>query len=179
VLNYTIIQHIRPNCCLILGHFGFPALGVKGAAIATLIARFIEMVFIISFTYLKRLPAVRWRDFFSVPTGLIKTFLIIWIRIFNIINLAGVFRGGGDTKYSLYMEVLSMWGVGVPLAFMGGFFWKLPVHWVFALINLEEVFKMIMSIYRLYSKKWIHNLVGGTMPPKAMKYEKGKDCNPI
>lgn len=40
----TVAVNTTLNYILIFGHFGFPALGVQGAAIATAIARFIEML---------------------------------------------------------------------------------------------------------------------------------------
>lgn len=40
----TVATNTFLNYCLIYGNFGFPTLGVKGAAIATLIARIVEMV---------------------------------------------------------------------------------------------------------------------------------------
>lgn len=42
------------NYCLINGNFGFPRLEVRGAAIATLIARSIECILIISYIYIKK-----------------------------------------------------------------------------------------------------------------------------
>ena len=44
------------NYCLILGNFGFPALGVKGAAIATVISRFLETGLIVWIIYRRKLP---------------------------------------------------------------------------------------------------------------------------
>ena len=270
------------NYCLILGHFGFPALGVWGAAFATVIARVIEVAIIVGITYWRRYPAVHFSDFWTIPGVLIKQFFattlpvianefswvvgmttysivygrmgtaevaavnivnpveqvssgmffglasagsvmignqigaghektaytyakrlawlgvlgagfmgvvilgnasritsvfkvapeirmfavnmlfvlsaVLWTRVFNTINVVGVLRGGGDTRFSMYMEILSIWGVGVPLAFLGGFYWKIPVYWVFALVSLEEVVKMAVGIYRMHSGKWIHNL---------------------
>ena len=43
----TIIINICINYCLIYGNLGFPELGIKGAAIATLISRSVELVIII------------------------------------------------------------------------------------------------------------------------------------
>ncbi len=44
------------NFGLIFGNFGLPALGVQGAAIATVVARVLECTLILSISYLRRLP---------------------------------------------------------------------------------------------------------------------------
>ena len=79
-------------------------------------------------------------------------------KIFNIHNIVGIFRGGGDTKTAFYIELAAVWAVGVPVAFLTGFYFKLPVYLVFLFINLEEVFKSLISIRRLISGKWIHDV---------------------
>jgi len=43
----TLCINVTLNYCLIYGHFGFPELGVRGAAIATLVSRCIELVIVI------------------------------------------------------------------------------------------------------------------------------------
>ncbi|MBB6215297.1 putative MATE family efflux protein [Anaerosolibacter carboniphilus] len=81
------------------------------------------------------------------------------IRIFNTILIIGVFRSGGDTKFSLYLEMGSVWLVGVPLAFIGALVWKLPVYWVYGLISIEELIKAFLGFPRVLSKKWVRNVV--------------------
>ncbi|CAM2737497.1 MATE family efflux transporter [Hathewaya histolytica] len=85
--------------------------------------------------------------------------VIMIIRVFNITCVVGVLRGGGDTNYSLKLEVFTMWGLGVPSAFIGAFFLKLPVEYVVALVTLEEVVKAIFCLKRLKSDNWIKNIV--------------------
>ena len=43
------------NYCLIYGNLGFPRLEEKGAAIATILARFVEMCIILTIIYKKEL----------------------------------------------------------------------------------------------------------------------------
>ncbi|RKD29556.1 MATE family efflux transporter [Thermohalobacter berrensis] len=81
------------------------------------------------------------------------------IRVFNIILVVGILRGGGDTKFSLFLETGSVWLVGVPLAFLGALVWRLPVYWVFTLVSLEELVKATIGIPRIISKKWVRNVV--------------------
>ena len=65
------------NYGLILGHFGLPALGVKGAAMATLIARIIETALIVLVTHGKKYPARPAFDLVTIPAAFIKRFFRI------------------------------------------------------------------------------------------------------
>ncbi|WP_058486273.1 MATE family efflux transporter [Defluviitalea phaphyphila] len=85
--------------------------------------------------------------------------LIMPFKVLNLFTVVGILRSGGDTTYALAMDAGGVWLIGVPFAFIGGLVWDLPIYWVFALVSSEEFFKAIFGIYRLFSKKWIHNLV--------------------
>ena len=100
-------------------------------------------------------PEVRiWaKDILYVISG------IMIIRVYNIIIIVGVLRGGGDAKVSLLIEASTMWLIGVPLAFIGAFIFKLPVYLVYTLCTLEELVKGVLCYRRFKSKKWINNLV--------------------
>ncbi len=87
------------------------------------------------------------------------TSIIMVIRYFNIIEIVGVLRGGGDARYAFIAEGITMWFIGVPMAALGAFVFKLPVHWVAALVMFEEVAKAIAVIVRLLSGRWINNVV--------------------
>ncbi|MBQ5702924.1 MAG: MATE family efflux transporter, partial [Peptococcaceae bacterium] len=61
------------NYVLIFGHFGAPALGVKGAALATLFARILEAAIILIYVYGKHTPlAVKPSDFDFHPAFLLQ-----------------------------------------------------------------------------------------------------------
>jgi len=83
---------------------------------------------------------------------------VMWLRTSNFVFFIGMMRSGGDTRFAWLMDVLSLWGVGVPLALLGAFVIKLPVYGVYLLVMVEEAIKFGLSIWRYRSKKWIHNL---------------------
>ena len=80
------------------------------------------------------------------------------VKMFNYINIVGVLRSGGDTKMCLFLDTSGVWLIGVPLAFLGGLVWKLPIYVVYALVFLEEIYKMIFGYMRYRQKKWLRNL---------------------
>lgn len=84
---------------------------------------------------------------------------ILPIRACNVTIIIGLLRAGGDTKSSLILEVASLWLVGLPLAFLGGFQLAFPVYLVFLMASSEEIFKFILGLRRIASKRWIKNLV--------------------
>ena len=84
---------------------------------------------------------------------------ILWVRMFNFSIFIGALRAGGDTRFALIMEICSIWLIGVPAAYVGGFVLMLPVYWVYLMVVLEEIAKAFVSAWRFKSRKWIHDLV--------------------
>lgn len=279
----ALITNASLNYILIFGHFGFPALGIKGAAIATLCARLAE--FLVGFIYLffidKKLK-IKVKDFFKFDKVLLKDMMIIstpvalnelmWslgmsmqagllgnlgkeavaansiisvvqqlstVAVFGIANAAavmigkaigegnmdeardrghtfkilsvifgifvsavillsrnvavdfynvsqatkdlaydmmlvaaligffvsisgisivGILRGGGDTKFSLAIEMIALWGIAIPLAYFSAFVLHLPVPIVFLIMKIDEPVKDIFCFIRMRTTKWLRNV---------------------
>ena len=75
----AICVNLVGNYLLIYGSFGFPKMGVAGAALATIIARWVEMAYLLLRTYRhrRRFPFLQglFRDF-RVPLSLVKQIAI-------------------------------------------------------------------------------------------------------
>jgi putative MATE family efflux protein len=84
--------------------------------------------------------------------------LVLFIKVTNMILGGGILRSGGKTKYTLYLDILGTWVIGVPLGFVGAFVLKLPIVWVYLLINVEELVRLIIGLKIMVSKKWMKNI---------------------
>jgi Na+-driven multidrug efflux pump len=84
--------------------------------------------------------------------------LVLPFKVFNLINIVGILRSGGDTRFSLFLDTVGLWVFAVPLAFLAGLVWRLPPPIVYLLACSEEVFKFFFGIWRLRTGKWINNL---------------------
>lgn len=82
-----------------------------------------------------------------------------WLRAFNFILFIGALRAGGDTRFAMFMELFSIWVIGVPSALIGGFVLRLPVYGVYLMVLLEEAVKAVITLRRYLSRRWIHDLV--------------------
>lgn len=80
-------------------------------------------------------------------------------RMYNLMKIVGIFRGGGDTKFAMLTEMGAVWLVGVPLALLGSLVLKLSVVYVVWMLSTEEVVKAIICHRRFKSEKWLHNLI--------------------
>lgn len=70
----------------------------------------------------------------------------------------GIIQGGGDTKFSMYMNLISTWGIVMPLSFLAAFVWKLPVEWVVVAVQSDQIFKCLPVFLKFRSYKWIRKL---------------------
>ncbi|MBB6713262.1 MATE family efflux transporter [Clostridium gasigenes] len=84
--------------------------------------------------------------------------IVLWIKVSNMIIGGGILRSGGKTKYTLYLDIIGTWGIGVPLGFVSAFVLKLPIHWVYLIISGEEFVRFIIGLKIMHSRKWMDNL---------------------
>jgi putative MATE family efflux protein len=89
---------------------------------------------------------------------LIIVSLFLWIRVNNMTTVVGILRAGGDTRFSLFLDGIIIWIVGVPMAYLGAFVFDFPVYLVYLCAMSEEAAKWILGIRRYLSRKWINNL---------------------
>ena len=80
-------------------------------------------------------------------------------RFFGITQIIGILRGGGDVLYAIMTEILGIWIFGVPLAFIAAIYFHAGIGIVYLCVCLEDVFKVVMTIPRLKSGKWIKSLI--------------------
>jgi putative MATE family efflux protein len=84
--------------------------------------------------------------------------LFLWIRVNNMTTVVGILRAGGDTRFSLFLDGIIIWLVGVPMAYVGANILHLPVYFVYLCAMSEEATKWFLGINRYFSRKWINNL---------------------
>ena len=98
-----------------------------------------------------------------VAAGYLRWMLLLCVfymvgKSFNMMTISGIFPAGGDSKFGLICDIINMWFVILPCAFLAAFVLKLPVVLVFLVINLDEVTKLwaVIRHYRKYG--WVKNL---------------------
>lgn len=98
----------------------------------------------------------------NLAPDIIKIFvimgLLMGLKSFNTLLIIGILRSGGDTKYSLFLELGCMWLVSLPLTFIFAIKGA-PIYVLVLLTYSEEIVKFIFGVPRALSKKWVANIV--------------------
>lgn len=82
------------------------------------------------------------------------------IRFYAIIQVIGTLRGGGDILYAITTELIGIWCIGIPLAFLSiHFIPNLSITTLYFIVCLEEIVKCFITFPRVITHKWIKNLV--------------------
>lgn len=76
----------------------------------------------------------------------------------NCMTIGGIFAAGGDSKFGMLCDSVTLWCIIVPLGCICAFILKLPVMVVYFVLNLDEIIKLPV-VYKHYKKyKWIKNI---------------------
>ena len=91
----------------------------------------------------------------------IMMFMASYYIIGNSLNstiIGGIFPAGGDTKFGMWCDIITLWCVVVPMGMIGAFILKLPVLVVAFILTLDEFVK-IPAVYKHYVKyTWVKNI---------------------
>lgn len=88
---------------------------------------------------------------------LIMSFVMIGMSYQMPVSL-GILQGSGDADFCMKLNMISIWGIVMPLSFLSAFVWKLPVELVVLAVQSDQFFKGIPIFFRFRSYRWIHEL---------------------
>jgi len=85
--------------------------------------------------------------------------ITMFVKIHNGAILTGALRAGGDTRIGMLLDIGTVWCVGVPLAFIGALALHIPIYWVVALVQADEIVKFFLMRWRFNTRIWVKDLV--------------------
>lgn len=88
---------------------------------------------------------------------IISSYYIIG-QIINTLWIGGIFRSGGNTKWGLICDTVTMWCVSVPLGFLSAFVLKLPPMTVYFILCLDEFWKLPIVYKHYRSYVWLKDI---------------------
>jgi len=94
----------------------------------------------------------------NISKCLIVTAIFMPFKTFNWIMVVGILRSGGDTKYCLFLDTAGIWVIGLPLAFVTGLIFYMPIYLVLTSVMLEEIIKVVLGLRRYKKEIWLKNL---------------------
>lgn len=95
----------------------------------------------------------------AVGSQLLLVFAIMApIKVLNMILGGGIIRSGGKTKIVMFIDIIGTWGFGVPLGFLSAFCFNLPIAYVYLILSMEELVRLIISFAVFKKRIWIKTL---------------------
>jgi Na+-driven multidrug efflux pump len=79
-------------------------------------------------------------------------------RSFNSCLISGIFCAGGDTRFGVFLDLITMWVIVLPLSYLAAFVLDCRPIVIYAFLNLDEFVKMIPSAWRFSRYRWLRNL---------------------
>lgn len=85
--------------------------------------------------------------------------MMLWVSVYVGMQVSGVLRSGGDTRFPMAAEVFTVWCIGIPLAFITSLYLHWPVYMAVLAVKSEEIVKAALMTWRYLSKKWVKNVI--------------------
>ncbi len=80
------------------------------------------------------------------------------MRAFDITNITGVLRAGGDAKTASLIDICPLWLAAIPLMALTGLVFHAPTWVVCIAMQAENMIKCPLGLVRFRSRKWINDV---------------------
>lgn len=97
----------------------------------------------------------------AAATMCVVYLLTMPLKSFDISNITGVLRAGGDATMASIIDLVPLWLAAVPLAALTALALDAPMIFVCLGLYAENFFKCPWGIIRLRSRKWINDVTRG------------------
>ena len=74
------------------------------------------------------------------------------------VAVLGTLRGGGDTKFTMLVDVIFIWLIAIPLGAIAGLWLGLPVFVVYIILRSEDFFKALAVLWRIPRGHWLKDV---------------------
>jgi putative MATE family efflux protein len=79
-------------------------------------------------------------------------------QAYNTTMVVGVFRAGGDIKFGLFLDCITMWCGTILFGALAAFVFQLPIPIVYIILMSDEVIKLPLTTWRYKTMKWVKNV---------------------
>lgn len=76
----------------------------------------------------------------------------------NSTVVSGIFCSGGDTKFGMLCDLITMWGVIIPAGLLAANVLHLPPVAVYLVLSMDEFVKIPFVLHRYFRGKWLKNI---------------------
>lgn len=110
-----------------------------------------------------RIPIVSMYNISDEAKNLADGFLLVLCvtcigTAYQMPTNVGIVRGGGDSKFILILDIVSIWGIVLPLSFCAAFLWDFHPVAVIACLNADQIFKCLPAFIKVNRYRWIKRL---------------------
>lgn len=95
---------------------------------------------------------------------LARSFLLVQAVVimgmsYQMPTMGGIMRGGGNAKYQMTVDLISIWGIVVPLSLLGAFVWNWSPLAVVICMNADQLFKCAPAFIGCNRYRWVRRMV--------------------
>ena len=84
--------------------------------------------------------------------------IILFVKVSNMILGGGVLRSGGNTKMIMFIDIVGTWIFGIPMGLASAFIFNLPIYYVYFILSLEEIVRLMISLIVFKKRIWMKNI---------------------
>lgn len=144
-------------------------IGSGDLELAKLYSKKLQKLFVIigvasgTLLFFLRIPVLSLYKLSPEAMELANTFLIILSVVcmtmsYQMPTNNGIIKGGGNTMFVIRMDLISIWGIVIPLSFIMAFVVKASPAVVVCCLNADQIFKCIPAFLEANYGNWIRKL---------------------